>query len=700
MYVNNNNITQKSVCFNGKSFLMSLPQKLLRSKPAEKTARESYAAATAAVSSIALGGFAVSMKKTETMSESDYYKYKDDIEERIYDYYGAGIIDCYQVEDILSRISKYNIMLLEKLLDNEDFPREYIAEIIGSVDKDNVVVAEQLCTDKDFPKELISNVIQFVNKNNAKFIGELCADKEFPREFLAKTIRFVYEDNAALTKKLCADKDFPKNLIADIISALNKDNASLAENLCYDKDFPKEYIAEIVRYVNKNNLSFAEKLCKEKEILIEQIPGIIMNTNKNNEAFARKLYENKSFRHRDKMAYILRHVKKENIPMAEVLCSDENLSSDDIVKILKETFAYNAKHKIKMYNRLTKSKNIPQPTAIDILLYTTPDNYKKLKSRCSNKEFINIINNCRNMDNSTEYILNNLCKLKSKDLKGMSDYINKIDKNKLEQVAPLIKDFEAKRLYQFYLWHYKKTGITDFTPEDLVFTDNFTKYLEDNYVDAEGLTQIITAYPNTNKNVGELPEGWLKNIAPQNRENVKNQVYQWINGFIHNIAFRQHLNRYIPHEIEMQLSSILQQNVKITYIGSGCSKNAYKISVSGTNDVVLGSFSSMAYDGSEGMGIEPQTGIFLNKHSNEMVKSVHMYFGRVAQIGDGDGFYVTQYIDDSVKPIKGEFDNKYYINALDSHDDNIIQGFLIDYGRISIYDRNMKRIENRLFDSV
>lgn len=202
------------------------------------------------------------------------------------------------------------------------------------------------------------------------------------------------------------------------------------------------------------------------------------------------------------------------------------------------------------------------------------------------------------------------------------------------------------------------------------------------------MADILAAFPATSRNIGELPEGWLKNVPEENQGNITTSIYNSIEKFN---------NTRDSDTLATELSSLLSTNVDVTFIGSGAFGSGYKISVPDSPDVVLKVFhkNNSFRETEHGAKIEPQTGAFLNENSDRFVP---FYFGRVAGRSDGDAFLVTLYMDNNVEVRnRVDFEEKYDIDALDAWGEhNIINGHIIDYGDVHITDKNGNSVEYEL----
>ena len=268
------------------------------------------------------------------------------------------------------------------------------------------------------------------------------------------------------------------------------------------------------------------------------------------------------------------------------------------------------------------------------------------------------------------------------DIRKLTDYIKKIDFDKLSEITPNVKEFEPQQFLQFGAYQFKNGQKTEFTKEDLSLDQDFTTYLMKNYLNADNLTELLSIYPCTSREVGEIPNGWLENVVPSDIAQATKAVYDAITNFQKDNDINL---------LSKEMSKITGKEVTIKKLGNGAFGTGYKISMQGADDMCLKIFNSnppeiFGQDVSNihGQHIEVQTGIFVNEHSSDFVK---MYFGRVSPKNTTDGFLVTQFLSDDVVPDAsvGNDTGGYSISTNDAWEGhNIINGKIIDFGAVEI----------------
>lgn len=302
------------------------------------------------------------------------------------------------------------------------------------------------------------------------------------------------------------------------------------------------------------------------------------------------------------------------------------------------------------------------------------------------------------------FLSNKNNKLYSQEKKeAFLDYFGKIDFEKLEEIAPAMKDFSLGNYLIFALYHFQKGGKTEFTKKDLNFGD-LTEFLSENYLDGTSMMNLLSAFPETKTEVGEIPDVWLDKIPNDKKEDAQKKIYMAIDNFVkqrNNSYCFSLLNNTIDDSIHndesalsSQLGKILKKKVNVEKIGSGVYGTGYKISVQGAGDFCLKAFRDIEnceesdIFKKHGEHAEVQMGLFANRHSKKFVK---MYFGRVSLYGTKQkGFIVTQFLDDDTEIEKPNVSGikKYGIFSSDAEGNhNMKQGIIFDYGGLSVRNR-------------
>lgn len=307
--------------------------------------------------------------------------------------------------------------------------------------------------------------------------------------------------------------------------------------------------------------------------------------------------------------------------------------------------------------------------------------YKASKSKYESiSNLLNALNVENYMGENISNILNSyLQRQNSEDfnIDDFTNYVNSVEWKNLEKMAPEVKNYSFEERLEFFDYHYK-LGTKDFSAKNLTLDNDLTTYLMENYATVHSLNQLFYRYPATSRNVGEIPKDWMDLIPKANPQKVKEEIYSAINDF------QKDKN---VENFSKKMTDIFNQKVDVKKLNSGSFGTGYKISTENTKPMCLKIFFKKSinidrYRNVHGPHIEVQTGLFLNKHSNEYVR---MHFGRVAPFEIDDGFLVTEFLSEDITPSDNEdIDESYHIVCNDVAERNIINSKIIDYGAVYV----------------
>ncbi len=259
------------------------------------------------------------------------------------------------------------------------------------------------------------------------------------------------------------------------------------------------------------------------------------------------------------------------------------------------------------------------------------------------------------------------------------NFLKNIDKEKLLSNNPKMRDYSPREMMLFLKYHFFNKS--EILSRKITYDKDLKEHLENNYLNAKKLADLLSAYPDINKKVGEIPHDW-KTKTNINDEKLKEQIFDII------IDFNQ--TRDIS-AFEANLSGLLNKKVKLSHIQDGYWGSGYRLQIENAKDTCLKLYHKTTKKENEtydldlhGQKIEPQTALFLNKNSNNFVK---LFFTKLCGIGDDDGFLVTQYLDKYTKAIQecNETKKGLVVKPRDNHNDrNAINGIVFDFGDIFI----------------
>ena len=274
------------------------------------------------------------------------------------------------------------------------------------------------------------------------------------------------------------------------------------------------------------------------------------------------------------------------------------------------------------------------------------------------------------------------------DMNNFISYMKNIDLTQIQNILPnLSRGYKEHWLLDFISHHYNK-GTVEFTPNNLTFSEDLSVYLENNFLNIDKIESLLIYYPYTNRNIGSLPENWLKGVSEINKTTISDKVQDVITPFVKNRWWDEGVD-----EFQNGLAKVLNKNVKVEYLGSGQYCSAYKISVEGSEPVVIKKYqlhddsNATTRGGLHGSKIEPQAGWFASKNTNETVK---YYCGRVEGVIDADAYTITEYVsqDSSMKDSGRVNNSKYNIKFTDHASGNKINGQYVDFGAIVVENSN------------
>lgn len=290
-----------------------------------------------------------------------------------------------------------------------------------------------------------------------------------------------------------------------------------------------------------------------------------------------------------------------------------------------------------------------------------------------------------NQDECPSTIISNFLKNNSGlDIKSFNKYLSAVDFQKLFDTVPAVKAYSKADFLKFINYHFKVKDI-ELNENSLKFCENFTDFIENNYINATEMDNILTIFPLTDRNLGEIPAGWINDSeSNQNKKEIKNKVSNLFNEF--------RINRN-PKVLEREMRNLLKKEVTVNEIASGDFGTTYKISVPNAVDTCLKLFFEIKDNTNpkyliHGVLIEPQTAIFANNNSNEFVKT---FMARVTNTKEKNGFILTQFLTGKTKPIETNTakNNEYtFITNDTSKTHNKINGTIFDFGAVEVYKKD------------
>lgn len=544
-------------------------------------------------------------------------------------------LDEFDLSYLNIKLNEYNVMILDKILSNnilsenpniEYFLRDFIKHI---EDENSINICNKIFSNKTLysDNKIIANlniILKSLTKNGYTLIDNILSNPNALNKIELYnlkdiSIRCLYAEkdvfdtilNFCLNKKVIDSSTDWLKTFEELINSFG------VINMAHNKNFKFELLND---FINNPNLCNSKNLNKLTKIFpqIETAKSL---------SLARKFLE----------------------------CQNE-IAIEKISKNISEFFKLSEEE----VNRLLKDETENN------LIYISKDN--KVNSILPKLEVESSVG-LRFIDG----ILQNIFKQKPDfefDVKKFKEYCNTVDINKLTEIAPNIKSFSNDELTVFMLYHFLKNN-TSFSKESLSFPKDLTEFLSKNHMDAENLTYLLSIFPCTNRNIGSLPQGWLK-------EETSKTISDTIQKTIEDFTVSKDCDTFAS-----ALTNILGKKTKITELGSGQYGITYKISVDGCEDVVIKVFTTKSQETETGSCAEIQLGPFLNIHSNDYA---HFYCGKITGMQNNDGYMLTQFLSGDTIPVEHVVQTqKYKILCHDNEGDrNTIQGKIFDFGFIEV----------------
>ncbi len=132
----------------------------------------------------------------------------------------------YQIAGILSYTDSVNMSLVERLCFDKEFPKYQIASILSYTNSENISLAERICFDKEFPKDQIAGILSASRtENNKALIERLLEDKDFPNRYFNNIENYLNKDknNADNLNKMLSTPEMVRWLVRNLENGLDID---------------------------------------------------------------------------------------------------------------------------------------------------------------------------------------------------------------------------------------------------------------------------------------------------------------------------------------------------------------------------------------------------------------------------------------------------------------------------------------------
>lgn len=183
-----------------------------------------------------------------------------------------------------------------------------------------------------------------------------------------------------------------------------------------------------------------------------------------------------------------------------------------------------------------------------------------------------------------------------------------------------------------------------------------------NYTYSE-VEDLLSWNPELSRTVGSLPNGWIKgvnadglkagltakNIRGKNAQNFR-EVDEVLSKFATKFHDVKDGNYPSIQQVQDQLSKILNTEVKIQKLGSGCIGTAYKISAHGQDCVYKVFFNTPLVQAPGSHGNYPELLSALQAKNNHCKNFADFYMGKFGR--NDDGYLLTRYIPEAETVVK------------------------------------------------
>jgi len=233
----------------------------------------------------------------------------------------------------------------------------------------------------------------------------------------------------------------------------------------------------------------------------------------------------------------------------------------------------------------------------------------------------------------------------------------------------------------------------------------YKEFMNKNYQNTEDLEKLLSEFPDSDRNVGRLPDSWLKLIKPDERKDKTIEVQSAFSEFAErtltasnkstgwNKCNRQKLVAPID-DLSKKLGEIFNQNIEIRYIQSGSVGKCFQVIMNNT-ETALKTFHpiealTLKDANKHGKSVEVAMGIYTKKHGAPK-QFPTFYMGKVGRRGDNDAFMLTRFVDR--KNAKQYIDSRtirseiFFIKSSDGNDNNFVKGTNIEFGDAHVDER-------------
>ena len=233
---------------------------------------------------------------------------------------------------------------------------------------------------------------------------------------------------------------------------------------------------------------------------------------------------------------------------------------------------------------------------------------------------------------------------------------------------------------------------------------NLQTLLSKKLVTGNRIIEVLEKFPDTNRNIGSIPQDFFKEIAAQNHKKFSLELYETLAKYSLILNYDYTCNEgdedYFEcrdYELANELTRLLKQKVSVKYSGHGSNGNGFKLSFNNKTYFYKVFYLHNKTDKisieKHGSNAEIPFAYYANKKGRKG-QFAKFYFGRLSSKYERDCFMITEYLE------KRESKNteKLHIDYITIHPneyrrfDNKINGKIVDFG--GLIESDIEELKN------
>ena len=221
---------------------------------------------------------------------------------------------------------------------------------------------------------------------------------------------------------------------------------------------------------------------------------------------------------------------------------------------------------------------------------------------------------------------------------------------------------------------------------------NLKQLLAKHIITGEKIIEILEKFPNTNRNIGNVPKVFFRRITKKKHNACALKLYDIFAKYALILNYDYTCDKedydYIEckdQELAKELTKLLRQKVCVKYTGHGCNGNGFKISLNNQNYFYKVFYLHNKPDKisieKHGSNAEIPFAYFANKKGRKG-QFAKFYFGRISSKYEKDCFMITEFLEKQDKKPQDRLHIDYITINPDEYrrSDNKINGKIVDFG--------------------